>query len=99
MMSATLAGAAPALCSTHVKYPFPRSLEHNAENAPETGCNGFAINNRQCAEPLRVSGIYRGHLSLGRDRWGGEASAIQMPISVHRPQPASVLGTGDHDQP
>ena len=98
MITAALTNAAPALCSPRQVLLSPGFIERNAENAPETGCNGFAIDDRQCAEPLRVSGIYRGHLRWADDRWGGEAGAIEIryPYIV---LPASVLGTGDHDQP
>jgi hypothetical protein len=76
----------------------PRSIECNADNAPETGCNGFAIDDRQCAEPLRASGVCCGNLRWADDRWGWEAGTIEIQYAdIVRPAP--VLGAGDHDQP
>ena len=98
MITAALTCATPLLCSPPQILHSPGSIERNADNAPETDCNGFAIDPRQCAEPLRVSGSYCSNLRWADDRWSREARTIEIRYA-YIVRPAPVLGAGDHDQP
>ena len=76
----------------------PRSIERDAKNTPETGCNGFAIGEGQCAEPLRIPGIYRGDLRRAHGRWSREPGGAEIGYA-YIIWPAPILGAGNHDQP
>ena len=72
--------------------------EHGAKHGTQTGGNGFSIGAGQRAEPLCISGIHRGDLRWAHDRWGGETSGAEIRYA-YVTRPASIIGTGDHDQP
>src|SRR6516165_10348514 len=93
-----LTPVAKRLWTIVAELPSPGSFERDAENAPQTGCSGLAIDLGQCAEPLRISCIHRGDLRGTHDRWGGETSGAEIRYA-YVTRPTSVLGTGDHDQP
>jgi hypothetical protein len=78
--------------------PSPGCFECDSKDAPQAGSNGFSIGVGQCAEPLRVSCIYRCDLRGAQDRWGGEAGGAEIRYT-HIVRPAPILGTGDHDEP
>jgi hypothetical protein len=76
-------------------------FERGAEDAPQTGSNGLPIGAGQCAEPLRIPGIYRGDLRGAHDRRGRETGGAEIRYAyIVRPpgsRPLVIMTT--HNSP